>query len=755
MTECVRTIEDLRSLSPKNISCVLVQGYSSPGDEGGGLFFWDSHFPNAEDFGTVIKSKVSSPEGSWRRMIHDQISVKWFGAKGDMQEYYEDTDPSKTSRHFKGTANGISIIIDKNAISNLDIGKSIILWKDDIKDLPFVTTIIGYDVVTNTITLKDAAPVSISGLKVNVAWGTDDWYPIQQAINLANETGVSVYLPPGHYLITRTLTYLNFEPARESQEDSYPLMRPGLKLLGAGVQKTFIHNQGRGNPTIQVNASDFTPNIKYFSFQQTGILRDFNITSTGHVDGTTGIDLRETWGYTIQNVHVRQMGSDGIILRNTLTPAGMFPRPNSDGDANDKVCIDNALIYKNGGWGIIVDADDTCLSTSRMEIKRCKIEENKHGGIQWAGQTGLVEYCGIYGNGVEPGKKTPFMAPKAVPGAYGLLVKNVNATSNGLWIRGCEIQGNADVQIMLSVGANIKITQNDFKSDDITLNWCFPRTDIQVGDGNLNREILNSVIEDNRARGSFGELGGWGNPASGNPDTTIRPHTVVMVTKNAIGTVIARWWTQFTEKGNWKLVEFDDSDPSGGRAKALRLGLAHVKTHVHRGDAGGGHALLPFASKLINLDNTSPPPPKSKEDTEFYRLKSAGLIIGDFGDSNITFIPDNSHWASYHFRITGTIATLNIDNPRVRVIGSPLFLSFRNVRSDKKDVTVNFGILESGKKVSDFDAGEGLKLSYGEFISGILLFDEDYKWRLYAPWNCRGVPLRVPLGTESPKSMVF
>ena len=84
----------LRILVPKNVSCVLVQGYTIPGDGGGGVFIWDYHFPNSENFGTIIKSKVASPEGSWRRMIHDSISVKWFGAKGDMQEYYEDTESS-------------------------------------------------------------------------------------------------------------------------------------------------------------------------------------------------------------------------------------------------------------------------------------------------------------------------------------------------------------------------------------------------------------------------------------------------------------------------------------------------------------------------------------------------------------------------------------------------------------------------------------------------------------------------------------
>ena len=41
--------------------------------------------------------------------------------------------------------------------------------------------------------------------------------------------------------------------------------------------------------------------------------------------------------------------------------------------------------------------------------------------------------------------------PTAIPGAYGILIKNVKGTSNGLLITGCEIQGNADVQVMVEV----------------------------------------------------------------------------------------------------------------------------------------------------------------------------------------------------------------------------------------------------------------------------------------------------------------
>ena len=83
------------------------------------------------------------------------------------------------------------------------------------------------------------------------------------------------------------------------------------------------------------------------------------------------------------------------------------------------------------------------MSTGKIHIERCWMEQNQKGGIQWTGQLGIIEHCGFYGNGVVPGGPN---WPSAVPGAYGILVKNVGATSDGLLITGCEIQGNADVQ---------------------------------------------------------------------------------------------------------------------------------------------------------------------------------------------------------------------------------------------------------------------------------------------------------------------
>ena len=287
------------------------------------------------------------------------------------------------------------------------------------------------------------------------------------------------------------------------QYSVYPVMKPGLRMFGAGMQVSFLHNlimtpvlPDRYYPERSTIVIDGTGGhiskggLRCCSWQQTGELRDFHITSTGHIDKTVGIDLIATWAYSIRNVAIMNMGSHGIIIRNLY-----YEVPTSDLDQSDKLYLDNVFVFRNEGWGIIVDAVERALSTSKIHIERCKIEQNYEGGINWTGIGGVIEQCGIYANGVRPKgmeyKGKILEMPEYIDGAHGILIKNVKGTSNGLLITGCEIQGNADVQIMVEVGANIKITQNDFKDDNLDRSYSFPSIDIQVGDGNLGDVDIN------------------------------------------------------------------------------------------------------------------------------------------------------------------------------------------------------------------------------------------------------------------------
>ena len=82
---CVDTIADLRALSTFRCPCVTVHGYHTPGDGGGGDFYWDPASTEPDNRGTVIASNSQPPSGAWRRLMSGPVSinVKWFGATGD------------------------------------------------------------------------------------------------------------------------------------------------------------------------------------------------------------------------------------------------------------------------------------------------------------------------------------------------------------------------------------------------------------------------------------------------------------------------------------------------------------------------------------------------------------------------------------------------------------------------------------------------------------------------------------------------
>jgi hypothetical protein len=419
--------------------------------------------------------------------------------------------------------------------------------------------------------------------------------------------------------------------------------------------------------------------------------------------------------------------------------------------------LNNVFLFKNGGWGIIVDAADGGLSTGRIHIERCKVEENKGGGIQWAGQSGEIKQCGLYGNGVcQKGTKIHWNGiegwtgadgiieqygisvadsypkgtkeierPIPLPKAYGILVKNVVGMSNGLLITGCEIQGNADIQVMIEIGANIKITQNDFKDDDISDHFTLPSIDIQVGDGNKGidgrppKSVIGCVIEDNRIRLIWKD--GWGKYKNNPPLARINQpkHTVVRVNTNAISTVIGRWWTSGYQEDDLRrlveLVEEFKKDPLNGKdttyTENLLRNRAHSNTHVHRSGIDvfneGGHVLLPFASKVITVDEESVDKPVKV---------------------------DTLRWSKFRFRINGKIESFTLANPTGRSIGVPLFLEFVSGTLNSLSTTVMFG--------DDYSVlDKNIVIPQGKTVTGIFLFDESGKWVPFSPWTCEGRPL--------------
>jgi Pectate lyase superfamily protein len=83
---------DLATMTSSDLGAhvVIAKGCVTPGDNGGGLFYWTSSITEPDNGGTVIAPKLplcNNPpppnNGRWIRIYDGPVDVRWFGARGD------------------------------------------------------------------------------------------------------------------------------------------------------------------------------------------------------------------------------------------------------------------------------------------------------------------------------------------------------------------------------------------------------------------------------------------------------------------------------------------------------------------------------------------------------------------------------------------------------------------------------------------------------------------------------------------------
>src|SRR5215472_7103706 len=123
----------------------------------------------------------------------------------------------------------------------------------------------------------------------------DDTAAIQRAIN----TGLPVFVPPGNYVITSTLSYITA---------SASVVSGGLQLRGAGSFLTTFDNRVANGPMLKIDTD--TP----WRFQQGGMLADFQITTTTSPVNSDGIAIRRSWQLGVENVRIAGLKGRGLVI---------------------------------------------------------------------------------------------------------------------------------------------------------------------------------------------------------------------------------------------------------------------------------------------------------------------------------------------------------------------------------------------------------------------------------------------------------
>lgn len=105
VTDSVNSIAELRQItatlaSTLGLTAVIVKGYYTPGDGGGGIYYLDSSdVSSVDNGGTII---VANDSRRWKLTCYNFLSVKHFGAKGDGSA--DDTAAFVACLNFSSTA---------------------------------------------------------------------------------------------------------------------------------------------------------------------------------------------------------------------------------------------------------------------------------------------------------------------------------------------------------------------------------------------------------------------------------------------------------------------------------------------------------------------------------------------------------------------------------------------------------------------------------------------------------------------------
>lgn len=99
------SVSDLRALDKTRYARAFLIGYYSPGDGGGGAYWYDpADNTSADNGGSVI---VATDGARWKLVIQTEVSVKQFGAKGDNAA--DDTTKIQAALDFVGANRGLSL----------------------------------------------------------------------------------------------------------------------------------------------------------------------------------------------------------------------------------------------------------------------------------------------------------------------------------------------------------------------------------------------------------------------------------------------------------------------------------------------------------------------------------------------------------------------------------------------------------------------------------------------------------------------
>jgi parallel beta-helix repeat protein len=319
----VATLARLRALvPPPTPDVVAVAGHTAPGDGGGGSFRFDRLSRAIDNDGTIVAPAAPGP-GRWLRIYGRDLSVKWFGARGDgrtldtarIQAAVDTVRPGETL-HFPA------------GVYRIESDRGIKLKNDVRLDLG-TATLSGSNVEgarCRLLEIQGRRNVLISGgTLVGSRLGSPDW-------------GVGIFASDAQNVFIENVHLRNF-------------YFDGILVTGnRGCQQVVI----RGVVSVNNRRSGLT------------VAAGSAITVTGSTfQGTkgqspeAGANVEPGGGSSVQNVRF----DSSSFTQNA--GAGLYIHRGSGGSVSGATVVDN-LVERNGNGIVVADIDQVTISRNRV-----------------------------------------------------------------------------------------------------------------------------------------------------------------------------------------------------------------------------------------------------------------------------------------------------------------------------------------------------------------------------------------------------
>ena len=387
------TIANLKSLSAGQTEIVIVKGYHTENDGGGGTFFWNETDTSADDGGLVIIPNALPATGRWNRLFDDVINVKWFGAKGDGTT----DDTTEINSSISAITTGTILMPEGSYF----ISSSILFTNTQILSMRKGAKFIAGSAVNVTIdgnfekTIDTAFGANISAVltqtvlkEVYPQWfgakgdgTTDDSQAIQDAFTAAysSNTGIKLRLVAGIYICNDVDITVNFTTQFKS-----------VDMIGDGQFSTILK---RTTTTGTLLHFDATTAVETYTD-----IKDLRFESGSKTANRNALKLTDCARFQIENVffYLFDIGIESIgslvyrmyncTIQSNIT--GLFITKSAFHYPN-LITIKDSVIAANDVYGVNYDFGNALqISGCDFEVNGAVGSETTTGAIRIGGHTG-------------------------------------------------------------------------------------------------------------------------------------------------------------------------------------------------------------------------------------------------------------------------------------------------------------------------------------------------------------------------------